>query len=120
LYSSSVLISVNTITVAPGGITNGLSVWLKADAGTSSLGTSWQDQGCNANHYTTVSGPTVIASDLNFNPAIEILSGGFDGPAGAALGTNWTMFFVSRLLPTDDNGRLIEGSTGNWALGLYL
>ena len=72
---------------------------------------------CYANHYTTVSGPTLIASDLNFNPAIEILSGGFDGPAGAALGADWTVFFVSRLLSSDNNGTLIEGSSGNYRLG---
>ena len=103
----------------PGGVTDQLSVWLKADAGTSSIGTSWQDQGCNANNYTTVSGPTVIASDLNFNPAVEILSGGFDGPAGAALGSNWTIFFVSRLLASDYNGRLIDGGTGNTFFGYW-
>jgi hypothetical protein len=101
------------LSVSPGGVSDQLLVWLKADAGTSSLGTSWQDQGCNANHYTTVSGPTVISNDINFNPAIEILSGGFNGPAGAAIGTSWTLFSVHRLLPSDAFGRFIESATGN-------
>ncbi len=105
------------LSVSPGGVSDQLLVWLKADAGTSSLGTSWQDQGCNANHYATVSGPTVISNDINFNPAIEILSGGFNGPAGAAIGTSWTLFSVHRLLPSDANGRLIDGATGNNLLG---
>ena len=113
--------ATGTITVrsssGPGGVTDQLSVWLKADAGVSSIGTSWQDQGCNARNYTTVSGPTVISNDINFNPAIEILSGGFDGPAGAAIGTSWTLFSVHRLLPSDANGRLIDGATGNNLLG---
>ena len=114
----------------PGGVSDQLSVWLKADAGVSSIGTSWQDQSGNGRHYTTVTGPTVIASDAGANnlPAVEILSGGFNGPAGAAIGTSWTLFSVHRLLASDANGRLIDGHTGNYLLanwstysnGIYL
>ena len=104
------------VSIAPGGVSDQLLVWLKADAGTSSLSTSWQDQGCGGNNYTTVSGPTVISSDLNYNPAIEILSGGFDGPAGAAIGSSWTVFSVHRLLASDADGRFIDGDSGNYLL----
>ncbi len=105
---------------SPGGVTDQLLVWLKADAGTSSLTTtSWQDQSGNANNYTTVSGPTVISADLNFNPAIEILSGGFNGPAGATVGSSWTVISVHRLLASDSVGQFIDASTRTCILGNY-
>jgi len=110
-----------TATVAsasgPGGVTDQLSVWLKADAGVSTIGTLWQDQSCNSRNYATVTGPTVITNDMNNNPAIQILSGGFNGPAGAAIGSSWTVFSVHRLLSSDASGRLIDGHTGNYLLG---
>ena len=114
--------ATGTITVfsaGPGGVTSGLNVWLRADAGVSAIGTSWQDQSGNGLHYTTVAGPTVIASDAGGNniPAVEILSGGFNGPAGAAIGTSWTLFSMHRLLASDASGRLIDGATGNNLLG---
>ena len=110
-------ITVRSSSSGPGGVTDQLSVWLKADAGVSSIGTSWQDQGCSANNYATVSGPTVISNDINSNPAVEILSGGFNGPAGAAIGTSWTVFSVHRFLSSDYDGRLIDGHSGNYLLG---
>ena len=110
-------ITVRSSSSGPGGVTDQLSVWLKADAGVSSIGTSWQDQGCSANNYATVSGPTVISNDINSNPAVEILSGGFNGPAGAAFGTSWTLFSVHRLLATSPGGRLFDAAAGNYTFG---
>lgn len=116
---TAVTATVNEASVGPGGITDELFLWLKADAGTSSIGTSWADQSCNGFDYSTVLGPTKESSDWNYNPAIEILSGGFDAPAGAELGTDWTVIFVSKLLDSDNNGRLIEGHSGNYLLGYH-
>jgi hypothetical protein len=114
----------------PGGVSSQMNVWLRADAGVSAIGTSWQDQSGNGRHYTTVAGPSVIASDAGGNniPAVEILSGGFNGPAGAAIGTSWTLFSVHRLLASDADGRLIDADQcncllGNWSTysnGIYL
>ena len=94
-------------------------LWLKADAGTGLIGNSWEDQSCNGFNYLTVAGPTKESSDWNFNPAIEILSGGFDAPSGAELGDNWTVFFVAKLLASDTDGRLIDGHQANFLLGYH-
>jgi hypothetical protein len=48
---------------------------------------------------------------------VQILSGGFDAPAGAALGNNYTMFMVAKKLASDDNGRIFDGHTGNFSWG---
>ncbi len=112
--------------VIPGGVV-GLAVWLKANSGPLKAGAlpaangdalvTWQDKSGNNFDYTSVAGPTLVTNALNFNPAVEILSGGFDAPAGAVLGTEWTTFFVSKKLASDDVGRLFDGNTGNnlWA-----
>src|SRR6185295_18543582 len=38
-------------------------------------------------------------------------------PTGSELATDWTLFFLSQKLPTDDDGRIFETNTGNnlWA-----
>ena len=109
----------NSALNGPAGITDNLRFWLKANAGTGTIATSWQDQSGNGNDYTTVAGPTVLSGDLNFNPAIEILSGGFNAPAGAALGTDWTTFFISKKLASDNDGRLFDGHSGNYLWGYW-
>ena len=114
---TAVTATVNTASIGPGGVTDELLVWLKADD--ASLSSTWQDHSCNGFDYSTVSGPTLVNNCWNDNPAIEILSGGFDAPAGAELGTEWTVFFVSALKSSDKSGRLIEGHTGNYLLGYY-
>ena len=114
---TAVTATVNTASVGPGGVTDELMVWLKADD--ASLGSTWQDHSCNGYDYTKVTGPTLVNNGWNHNPSIEILSGGFDAPAGAELGTEWTVFFVSALKSSDKNGRLIEGHTGNYLLGYH-
>lgn len=115
------MIGVNLPSFAqgPGNVTSNLNVWLKANAGTGSIGTSWQDQSAALNHYTTVAGPTIQSNVLNFNPAVEILSGGFNAPAGAALASDWSIFFVSQKLASDNNGRLFDGSTANYLWGYH-
>jgi len=112
---------LNTVISAgsPGGIATGLVVWLKADEGTGSLGAQWDDQSGNGNDYTTVAGPTVSTGDSssNYNPYIQILSGGFDAPAGAALGANYTVIAVAEKLSSDQTGRIFDGHSGDKNFG---
>lgn len=114
---TAVTATKNVASAGPAGLTDELFLWLKADAGTGSIGTSWEDQSCNEFDYTTVAGPTVETDGWNYNKVIEIASGGFDAPAGAELGTDWTVFFVSALLASDNNGRLVDGHSGDYLLG---
>jgi|TARA_B110000259_G_scaffold157683_1_gene179703 hypothetical protein len=114
---TAITATVNTSSAGPGGVTDELMVWLKADD--AALGSTWQDHSCNGFDYTKVTGPTMVTNCWNDNPAIEILSGGFDAPSGAELGNNWTVFFVAALKPSDSNGRLIEGHSGNYLLGFH-
>lgn len=106
-----------TVGAAPGGVESSLLVWLKADEGVDNIGTQWEDQSGAGNHYTTVSGPTVVTSDENFRPAVEITSGGFDAPAGATLSSSWTIFAVSKLLSSDNNGRVFDGASTDVTFG---
>lgn len=116
---TAVTATKNIASVGPGGITDELFLWLRADAGTGSIGTSWEDQSCNGFDYSTVSGPTKESSDWNYNPAIEILSGGFNAPSGSEIGVDWTVFFVSKLMASDYSGRLFEAHSGNYLLGYH-
>ncbi len=111
-------LGVNRAT-SPGYIVEGLSVWLKSDAGTGSIATSWEDQSAYGRDYATVTGPTVVSNSDNFYPMVEILSGGFDAPAGSELGTDWSLFFVSRQLASDTDGRVFEGHSGNYLWGYW-
>lgn len=116
---TAVTATINTATSGPGGVTDELHVWLRADQGTGSLGTQWTDQSCNAFAYSTVAGPTIQSTDWNYNPAVEILSGGFDSPDGAELEDQWTIIFVSKLMSSDTNGRLFETNGGNYLWGYH-
>lgn len=70
---------------APGGVSNGLALWLRADEGTNTVVdgaslTSWADQSSqNRNAATATLGgaspvnPTFESSEINFNPAIRFL-----------------------------------------------
>lgn len=68
---------------SPGGVSAGLAIWLKADAGTSSAVdgaylSSWQDQSGNNKHATQGTGsaqPRFRKGILNGNAAIETTSG---------------------------------------------
>ncbi|HMJ71053.1 MAG TPA: T9SS type A sorting domain-containing protein [Cyclobacteriaceae bacterium] len=108
----------------PGGVPVGLATWLKSDgdvweaasdpAESGDAITTWRDMSGHNNDYISVAGPTLQGSTLNFNPSVEILSGGFDAPVGSELGTEWTTFFVSRKLASDVTGRVFEGHAGNY------
>lgn len=95
-----------------------MDVWLKADTWTISMvdGSAtgnWQDQSGRGNDYINVVWPTLQTNELNFNPAVEILSGWFDAPTWATLGDEYSLFFVSKKLASDSNGRLFDAHTGN-------
>ena len=84
------------------------------------LSTDWIDKSGNGNHYSLVSGPTYQTSEINGKAVVEILDAGFNGPVGAATSTSeWTVVMVTKLLPSDTNGRLFEGHTGNYLLGYH-
>ncbi len=106
---------------SPGGVGNGLLVWLKADQGTDNIGTKWEDQSGNGNHYTTVSGPILSAGDSssNYNPFIEINSGGFNAPQGTELGEEYTIICVAKKMESDANGRIFDGHMGDYAWGYW-
>ncbi len=78
IFGSFVLALVATTSRAqsPGGVSSNLKVWLKA--GTGVTGTTnvsnWADQsgnGNNASQGTAANQPSLISSDLNFNPSIN-------------------------------------------------
>ncbi len=78
---SALLISTITISKAqtPGGVSSGLKVWLKGDAGTSTTVDGqflnyWNDQSGNTNNATQATGaaqPKYIKRALNGNPGME-------------------------------------------------
>ncbi len=60
----------------PGGVSTGLSLWLKADAGTNTTTnganvTSWADQAGSNSATESNDPPSYISSAINFNPAID-------------------------------------------------
>ena len=77
------ILTMQTWSQSPGGVSTGLAVWLKADAGTSSAVdgaylSSWQDQSGNNKHATQSTGsaqPRFRKGILNGNAAIETTSG---------------------------------------------
>ena len=79
-----------------------------------------RDRSGNGNDYSVVSGPTYQTSEINGKAVVEILDAGFNGPAGAATSTSeWTVVMVTKLLPSDADGRLFDGHTSNYILGYH-
>ena len=71
--------ATGTITVnpvQPGGLCEGLVLWLKADAGVTGASpvTAWDDQSGFNNHTTANNTPELVSSAINYNPAVD-----FDG-----------------------------------------
>ena len=90
---------------APGGVSSGLAIWLKADAGTSStsngaLLTSWNDQSGNGINATqsdpsSTPRPRFVTNAMNGNPAIEFNGGGrFFNINYSSLGSDYTIITV--------------------------
>lgn len=110
---------------SPGGVAGQLAVWLKANDGleeavndpaeSGDVINRWVDKGGSVNNYLAAGGsPTFVNNALNFNPMVEMLTGGFDAPVTTTLNANHSLFFVSQKLASDINGRLFETSTSNY------
>ena len=112
-YSNILVAGINN--GSPGAVP-GPVVWLKADAGTGSIGTQWADQSGNGNHYTTSGSPTVENGDSssNYNPYI-VLAGGEGFSAPISMGANYTLFTAGRKLNSDLNGTVIDGNTAGYS-----
>ncbi|XZF14017.1 beta strand repeat-containing protein [Chitinophagaceae bacterium MMS25-I14] len=80
---------------APANITNGIQLWLKADAGTTLNGTTvsnWGDQSFNSNdasQATATLQPVLVTNGANFNPGLYLSNADFlDNSTAALLNTN--------------------------------
>jgi len=75
-YISLVVLSTTALGIsqtAPGGVDTGLSVWLKADTGTSDNPvTQWEDQSALDNSPSVIGSPDFRPLAINFNPAISL------------------------------------------------
>ena len=90
---------------APGGVSSGLNVWLKADAGVSSTTegaalTSWNDQSGNGNHATQVlatARPTYSIDRMNGNPVVLTTAARFFNINLSGIDDqNYTIFTVTK------------------------
>ena len=103
---------------------NGLSLWLKADAGVTTSGsnvTAWADQSGNGRNATPVDvSPTLNSSDLNSKPTISLSSvaGGTNkslqisgNPMGASGATAFVVNYVDQdVFPVDGEGGDANGA----------
>lgn len=90
---------------APGGVSSGLQVWLKADAGTSTTTnndflSSWSDQsgnGFNATQSVSGNRPQFVADAINGYPAVKTSSSRFFNIDFSSINDqNFTIFTVTR------------------------
>ncbi len=85
---------------SPGGVTNNLTIWLKASAGVTGTApvSAWADQSGNANDYTSANPNTTLdqtTNTINGNPVILLTRHGrFNGPALQV--PNGIAFFILR------------------------
>ena len=69
---------------SPGGVSTNLSLWLKADVGTTTVGAdvnAWADQsgnGYTADQSGNTHRPTLVSNTLNFNPSVNYGAGAND------------------------------------------
>ncbi|MEZ4798589.1 MAG: hypothetical protein R2809_02195 [Flavobacteriales bacterium] len=130
LLITAVTISLTGIAQSPGGVSSGLAIWLKADAGTSSTTngdflSSWNDQSGNAVNATQtdptqVACPRFVTDAMNGNPAIE-----FNGGAKyfninlSSIGSTYTIITVAKRA---DSGslRYVVGVQSTVPRGLHI
>lgn len=103
----------SVVAQSPGGVSSGLSIWLKADAGTSGVAdgdllTYWNDQSGNGINATQSGGssaePRFKTNLMNGNPAIEFNGGArFFNIDYSSLGSTYTIITVAKRA---DNGTL--------------
>lgn len=118
---------------SPGGVSSGLKLWLKADAGVtpstdSGAVTAWNDQSGNAYHLTSIGGtaPRIYTTSktnlINFNPSIKFLGNGsiyriaslFPQTSPYAFGG----VVIDEKTAANTFGCIFEGST-NWSFTLH-
>jgi len=66
-FPDGAIFTLATEAPGPGGVSNGLGIWLKANVG----GASWTDQSGNAVTATPINSPALSADLLNFNDAVS-------------------------------------------------
>ncbi|MCE7996546.1 MAG: T9SS type A sorting domain-containing protein [Roseivirga sp.] len=119
-------LGVSSDLCGPGGVTSGMVLWLRSDAGTSTTTdntsiTTWTDQSTASNDATEVTNPPLYKSNatdnINFLPTIDfdgtndILSVGDLAEIKSATGTGrYTMLGIG--LRQDANDNYVLGSTG--------
>jgi hypothetical protein len=114
---------------APGSVSSGLAIWLKADAGTSSAVegdflASWNDQsgnGRNATQTTSANRPRFRRAILNGNPAVETTGGGryFNIDLASISNSNFTVFVVAQRT-SSAVGQYVLGVQQSSPVGLHL
>ncbi|WP_419211216.1 LamG-like jellyroll fold domain-containing protein [Maribacter sp. X9] len=98
---------------APGGLSNDLTLWLKADADVTSSGvdiTDWQDQ-TDINDFSVVGAPDLKETGLNYNPTVL-----FDGSSrfeGNTILNNTTEVFAVAKLSNPGNNTSSGAVLGN-------
>lgn len=130
LTITALALSLASLSQAPGGVSSGLAIWLKADAGTSSSTngaflSSWNDQSGNGINATqsdpsNTPRPRFATNIMNGNPAIEFNGGGkFFNINLSSLGTEYTIITVLKRI---DNGtlRYVIGVQSTLPRGLHL
>lgn len=115
---------------SPGGVSSGLAIWLKADAGTSSTVngaflSSWNDQSGNSVNATQPDGTNVarprFATDvINGNPGIEFNGGGkFFNINWSSLGSTYTIITVVKRTDSS-NLRYVVGVNSTTPRGMHI
>ncbi len=125
LASGSFPISVQGST-GPGGVATNLTLWLKANAGTtgSPKVTAWDDQSGNGNNTTALGNPQLVSNAINYNPAIDFdgTDDFFETVATSLIGNDnpYTKIAVTVLDNTSGAHNVISAGTGgNHAMFFY-
>jgi len=109
--------SLTPLTKAPGGVTDKIQLWLKADKGITKNGvdgvTTWATQayGSNATINTPGQEPTyrdAVAYNVNFNPVVDF-------------GSNYTLSPLDEFYTYNNtNGDFMEGSSGFYTQDMFI
>ena len=113
-------------TTAPGGVSSGLSVWLRADEGvneSSNLVSSWANLGPSGGDASQGNGteqPTFVTEAQNFNPVLDFDGDFLDGSSGFYTDDYFIVFDPdAQLNDVSTSGFVIGYETGQ-ASGLFL
>ncbi len=114
------LVSVHAQT-APGGVSNGLSLWLKSDAGATVNGgnelTQWSDQSASAHTETITGTPILQENGLNFNPITNFAGGGSEYISFPNFASSWTEGAGFIVVRAENDPHSSKNDTGLWTIG---